>query len=128
VLVLNPITAAMLEPYARRVCVVPWGIDAARFPWGVEEEGKDGDTGQAQNCPTFFFIKSSLALWPRFDHDSLSWQEGNPHSRGQARGKTAEAQAHGNSARRQGIADLARARPARVAARHAPPSRGAAPR
>ncbi len=32
VLVLNPITAAMVEPYARRVCVVPWGIDAGRFP------------------------------------------------------------------------------------------------
>ena len=32
VLVLNPITAAMVEPYARRVCIVPWGIDAARFP------------------------------------------------------------------------------------------------
>jgi hypothetical protein len=31
VLVLNPITAAMLEPYARRVCVVPWGVDPARF-------------------------------------------------------------------------------------------------
>ena len=52
VLVLNPITAAMLEPYARRVCVVPWGIDAARFPWGVEEEGKDGDTGQASATQT----------------------------------------------------------------------------
>jgi glycosyltransferase involved in cell wall biosynthesis len=33
VLVLNPITAAMLEPFARRVCVVPWGIDPARFHW-----------------------------------------------------------------------------------------------
>ena len=32
VLVLNPITAAMLEPYARRVCIVPWGIDPAQFP------------------------------------------------------------------------------------------------
>jgi glycosyltransferase involved in cell wall biosynthesis len=37
VLVLNPITAAMIEPYARRVCIVPWGIDAARFPWPAEE-------------------------------------------------------------------------------------------
>ena len=33
VLALNPLTAAMLEPYARRACVVPWGIDAGRFPW-----------------------------------------------------------------------------------------------
>jgi glycosyltransferase involved in cell wall biosynthesis len=32
-LALNPITAALLEPYSRRVCVVPWGIDAERFPW-----------------------------------------------------------------------------------------------
>jgi glycosyltransferase involved in cell wall biosynthesis len=39
VLVLNPITAAMLEPFAKRVCIVPWGIDPARFPWpaGGEE-------------------------------------------------------------------------------------------
>ena len=33
VLVLNPITAALLEPFACRVCIVPWGIDAARFRW-----------------------------------------------------------------------------------------------
>jgi glycosyltransferase involved in cell wall biosynthesis len=37
VLALNPLTAAMLEPYARRVCVVPWGIDAGRFPCPVED-------------------------------------------------------------------------------------------
>ncbi len=42
VLALNPLTAAMLEPYARRVCVVPWGIDAGRFPWAADgdEEGR----------------------------------------------------------------------------------------
>jgi glycosyltransferase involved in cell wall biosynthesis len=39
VLVLNPLTAAVLEPYARRVCVVPWGIDAARFPWPAGDRG-----------------------------------------------------------------------------------------
>jgi glycosyltransferase involved in cell wall biosynthesis len=33
VLVLNPFTEAMLSPYARRVCVVPWGMDPARFSW-----------------------------------------------------------------------------------------------
>ena len=33
VLALNPLTAAMLEPFASRVRVVPWGIDPARFPW-----------------------------------------------------------------------------------------------
>ena len=33
VLVLNPLTGALLEPYASRVRVVPWGMDPARFPW-----------------------------------------------------------------------------------------------
>jgi len=41
VLALNPLTAAMLEPYARRVCVVPWGVDARRFPWPAED-GAEG--------------------------------------------------------------------------------------
>jgi len=36
VLALNPLTAALLEPYARRVRVVPWGMDPARFPWRPE--------------------------------------------------------------------------------------------
>ncbi len=35
VLVLNPVTAALLEPFARRVCIVPWGLDPARFPWAI---------------------------------------------------------------------------------------------
>jgi glycosyltransferase involved in cell wall biosynthesis len=33
VLVLNPLTEGMLSPYVKRVCVVPWGMDPARFPW-----------------------------------------------------------------------------------------------
>ena len=37
VLAINPFTAAMLEPYASRVCVVPWGLDPARFPWPVPD-------------------------------------------------------------------------------------------
>ncbi len=43
VLVLNPLTAAMMEPYAKRVCVVPWGLDPARFPWagGAAERSLD---------------------------------------------------------------------------------------
>ena len=51
VLVLNPITAALLEPYARRVCIVPWGIDPARFPWRVDEMDSDlqGD-GSSPPC------------------------------------------------------------------------------
>ncbi|MGP0067525.1 MAG: glycosyltransferase, partial [Isosphaeraceae bacterium] len=36
VLALNPLTAAMLEPFSSRVRVVPWGIDPARFPWPPE--------------------------------------------------------------------------------------------
>jgi len=40
VLALNPLTAGMLEPFARRVCIVPWGIDAGRFPWAAEADGR----------------------------------------------------------------------------------------
>jgi len=42
VLALNPLTAGMLEPYARRVCVVPWGIDAGRFSWAADGEACAG--------------------------------------------------------------------------------------
>ena len=45
VLVLNPITAALLEPFARRVCIVPWGIDPARFPWPADRDEVGDDTG-----------------------------------------------------------------------------------
>jgi len=38
VLVLNPQTATMLEPYASRVRIVPWGLDPARFPWPPPDE------------------------------------------------------------------------------------------
>ena len=45
-LALNPLTAALLEPYARRLCVVPWGMDPSRFPWprdnGRRERPADG--------------------------------------------------------------------------------------
>jgi glycosyltransferase involved in cell wall biosynthesis len=37
VMVLNPVIEAMMQPFARRVCVVPWGMDAARFPWPAPE-------------------------------------------------------------------------------------------
>jgi glycosyltransferase involved in cell wall biosynthesis len=37
VLVLNPLTEAMLSPYARSVRVVPWGMDPERFPWPPDE-------------------------------------------------------------------------------------------
>ena len=61
VLVLNPITSALLEPFARRVCVVPWGIDPARFAsLGVScqlsvvgglDEGTNGDGCTARQEP-----------------------------------------------------------------------------
>ena len=46
VLVLNPITAALLEPFARRVCIVPWGIDPARFPWPAGGEEPEPQAGE----------------------------------------------------------------------------------
>ena len=49
VLVLNPLIGAMLEPYARRVCVIPWGMDTSRFPWPPPEERRaiSGTAGPA---------------------------------------------------------------------------------
>ena len=38
VLVLNPLIAALVEPYARNVRVVPWGMDPSRFPWPPGED------------------------------------------------------------------------------------------
>jgi glycosyltransferase involved in cell wall biosynthesis len=43
VLVLNPITAAMLEPFACRVHIVPWGIDPARFPWTADDDANGAE-------------------------------------------------------------------------------------
>jgi len=48
VIVLNPITAALVEPYARRVCIVPWGIDPARFPWAADEKDSEVERGRSQ--------------------------------------------------------------------------------
>ena len=50
VLVLNPITAALLEPFARRVCIVPWGIDPARFPSPADGEEPEPQAGE--NTPS----------------------------------------------------------------------------
>jgi tetratricopeptide (TPR) repeat protein len=50
VMVLNPVIEAMLQPYSSRVRVVPWGMDAARFPWPPRDEphaGVDGSAGEA---------------------------------------------------------------------------------
>ncbi len=38
VLALNPLVAALLEPYCRQVRVATWGMDPARFPWPWPEE------------------------------------------------------------------------------------------
>ncbi len=48
VLVLNPITAAMMEPFAKNVRIVPWGIDPARFPWPAGCEGNAAGNGLAK--------------------------------------------------------------------------------
>jgi glycosyltransferase involved in cell wall biosynthesis len=58
VLVLNPLIGSLLEPYARRVRVVPWGMDPARFPWppdGGPEGGRPTvglDGGVLRRAPT----------------------------------------------------------------------------
>jgi glycosyltransferase involved in cell wall biosynthesis len=50
VLVLNPLTAAMLEPYSACVRIVPWGLDPARFPWPRPEPER------AHDSPTRLFM------------------------------------------------------------------------
>lgn len=47
VLVLNPVIAALLEPYCSRVCIVPWGMDKTRFPWPVPPTTACGWPGAA---------------------------------------------------------------------------------
>src|SRR5262249_44955275 len=42
-LVVNPLTAAMLGPYAKTIRVVTAGMDPARFPWPGEERAKRSD-------------------------------------------------------------------------------------
>ena len=54
VLVLNPITAALLEPFGRRVCIVPWGIEPDRFLWPAEGDASDTDVGL--NRPITLFM------------------------------------------------------------------------
>jgi glycosyltransferase involved in cell wall biosynthesis len=51
VLALNPLTAAMLEPFCNRVRVVPWGLDPARFPWPNAEEIDDPSSGPVGHLP-----------------------------------------------------------------------------
>jgi hypothetical protein len=41
VLVLNPTAETMLAPYGRDVCVVPWGMAPARFPWPPPDQPRD---------------------------------------------------------------------------------------
>jgi glycosyltransferase involved in cell wall biosynthesis len=56
VLVLNPITAAMLEPFARCVRIVPWGIDPARFPWPPLDYGHDAGSNPPAGARTTLFM------------------------------------------------------------------------
>jgi glycosyltransferase involved in cell wall biosynthesis len=53
VLALNPVIAAMLEPYSSRVCIVPWGMDSKRFPWPPPEEEQPLTKG---NAPARLFM------------------------------------------------------------------------
>jgi hypothetical protein len=53
VLALNPVIAAMLEPFSSRVCIVPWGIDPARFALDASWEGEP--PGEPQR-PTRLFM------------------------------------------------------------------------
>jgi glycosyltransferase involved in cell wall biosynthesis len=41
VLVLNPLTAELLEPFCSRVRIVPWGLDPARFPCPPPDEPRE---------------------------------------------------------------------------------------
>ena len=52
--VLNPVTAALVEPFARRVCVVPWGLDPARFAWAADGVRMEEDTGVASGAQEDF--------------------------------------------------------------------------
>jgi glycosyltransferase involved in cell wall biosynthesis len=62
VLVLNPLTAAMLEPYARRVRIVPWGIDPARFPWPPPDEARESDRERSSPaCPAATLFMAAVA-------------------------------------------------------------------
>jgi glycosyltransferase involved in cell wall biosynthesis len=56
VLVLNPITAATLEPFARRVRIVPWGIDPARFPWPPPGHPKDARSKPPEEARSTLFM------------------------------------------------------------------------
>ena len=51
-LVLNPLIGALLEPYARQVHVIPWGMDTARFPWPPPDESGP----KPENSPATLFM------------------------------------------------------------------------
>jgi glycosyltransferase involved in cell wall biosynthesis len=64
VLVLNPFTEAMLSPYARRVCVVPWGMDPTRFPWSPPPP----KTQPMEQQPTRIFIAALVSEYMKGFH------------------------------------------------------------
>jgi len=51
VLVLNPLIAETISPYARSVRVVPWGMDPGRFPWPWPS---DADSDPRNGIKTIF--------------------------------------------------------------------------
>ena len=53
-LALNPLTAAMFEPFASRVRVVPFGMDPARFPWPSPEEPQSNES--TSGSPAIVFM------------------------------------------------------------------------
>jgi glycosyltransferase involved in cell wall biosynthesis len=62
VLALNPLTAAMLEPYASCVRIVPWGLDPARFPWPQPVEACESEGGpSASSRPVATLFMAAVA-------------------------------------------------------------------
>jgi glycosyltransferase involved in cell wall biosynthesis len=52
VLVLNPVIAALVEPYCSRVTIVPWGMDKMRFPWPVRDGTRECETALGETAPS----------------------------------------------------------------------------
>jgi glycosyltransferase involved in cell wall biosynthesis len=58
VLVLNPMTAAMLEAYAKRVRIVPWGVDPERFPWPRTDRDQEASASRCPGAKVVLFMAS----------------------------------------------------------------------
>ncbi len=109
VLVVNPLIEAMVSPFAKRVCVVPSGFDAARFPWpwpenpetkpnartvilfaGLPQELMKGFFVIQAACERLWSVRQDFELWitddppgPRNDFTrAIGWQSQSdlPHT------------------------------------------------